>query len=154
MRRSNAAEPSSSVEQRSFTPVDDVEGPPPMTTTNSHMTGLTAMAEQPLTSQIPRHACFLLLIVATVAWFWRPLTTVLSLSLQGGRYEHYSHIVLIPLISLYLLYLNRRAVFATVEYTPWPGVFLITIGVAWSWLTNALAPNKQPDLSLAMLSMV
>ena len=126
---------------------------------NSRTTGLTAMAEQPmveqrLTSQIPRHACFLLLMVATVAWFWRPLATVVSLSLQDGRYAHYSHIVLIPFISLYLLYLNRRAVFATVEYTPWPGVFLITIGVAWSWLTNALAPNKQPDLSLAMLSMV
>ncbi len=126
---------------------------------NSRTTGLTAMAEQPLTSQIPRHACFLLLMVATVAWFWRPLTTVVSLSLQYGslqygRYEHHSHIVLIPLISLYLLYINRRAIFATVEYTPWPGVFLMTIGVAWSWLTSALAPDKQAYLSPAMLSMV
>src|SRR3989442_5632091 len=127
---------------------------PTMTTTNSRTTGLTAMAEQPLTSQIPRHACFLLLMVATVAWFWRPLSTVLPLSLQYGRYEHYSHIVLIPLISLYLLYLNRRAIFATVEYTPWPGVLVMTIGVAWPWLTSALAPGKQAYLSPAMLSMV
>src|SRR3989454_7909295 len=127
---------------------------PTMTTTNSRTTGLTAMAEQSLTSQIPRHACFLLLMVATVAWFWRPLATVVSLSLQYGRYEHYSHIVLIPFISLYLLYINRRAIFATVEYTPWPGVFLVTIGVAWSWLTSALAPDKQAYLSPAMLSMV
>src|SRR3989442_5096808 len=127
---------------------------PTMTTTNSRTTGLTAMAEQPLTSQIPRHACFLLLMVATVAWFWRPLSTVLPLSLQYGRYEHYSHIVLIPFISLYLLYLNRRAIFATVEYTPWPGAFLIAIGVAGSWLTSALASDKQVYLSPAMLSMV
>jgi exosortase len=112
------------------------------------------MAEQPLTSQIPRHACFLLLMVTTVAWFWRPLATVLSFSLQYGRYEHHSHIVLIPLISLYLLYSNRRAIFARVEYTAWPGVFLMTIGVAWSWLTGALAPDKQGYLSPAMLSMV
>jgi exosortase len=112
------------------------------------------MAEQPLTSQIPRHACFLLLMVTTVAWFWRPLATVLSFSLQYGRYEHHSHIVLIPLISLYLLYSNRRAIFARVEYTAWPGVFLMTIGVAWSWLTGALAPDQQADLSPAMLSLV
>ena len=112
------------------------------------------MAEQSLTSQIPRHACFLLLMVATVAWFWRPLATVVSLSLQYGRYEHYSHIVLIPFISLYLLYVNRRAIFAVAESAPWPGVFLVTIGVAWAWLTSALAPDKQAYLSPAMLSMV
>ena len=93
-------------------------------------------------------------MVATVAWFWRPLATVVSLSLQYGRYAHYSHIVLIPLISLYLLYLNRRAIFATVEYTPLPGVFLITIGFAWSWLTSALAPEQHDYLSPAMFSMV
>jgi exosortase len=121
---------------------------------NSRTTGLTIMAEQPLTSQIPRLACFLLLMVATVAWFWVPLATVVSLSLQYGSYEHHSHIVLIPLISLYLLYLNRRAIFATVEYTPWPGVFLMTIGVAWSWLTSPLVPDQQAALSPAMLSMV
>ena len=54
-------------------------------------------------------------MVATVAWFWRPLATVVSLSLQNGRYDHYSHIVLIPLISLYLLYINRSAIFAVAE---------------------------------------
>ncbi len=121
---------------------------------SSRTTGLTAMAEQPLTSQIPRHVCFLLLMVAMVAWFWRPLATVVSLSLQYGRYEHYSHIVLIPLISLYLLYLNRRAIFAVAESAPWPGVFLMTIGVAWSWIASALAPDPQAYLSPAMLSMV
>ncbi len=121
---------------------------------NSRMTDLTTMAERPFTGPTPRHACFLILMVATVAWFWRPLTTVLTLSLQYGRYEHYSHIVLIPLISLYLLYLNRRAIFARVEYTPWPGVLVMTIGVACSWLTSAFAPDKQAYLSPAMLSMV
>jgi exosortase len=112
------------------------------------------MAEQPLTSHIPRHACFLLLMVTTVSWFWRPLATVVSLSLQYGRYEHHSHIVLIPLISLYLLYINRHAIFATVQYTPWPGVFLMTIGVSLSWLASALAPEQHDYLSPAMLSMV
>src|SRR5216684_2355663 len=117
---------------------------------NSPTACQTAVAGRLSTSLLPRHAWFLLLVVATVAWFWRPLATVISLSLQYGRYEHYSHIVLIPLTSLDLLYLNRRAIFAKVEYTPWPGVFLITIGVAWSWLTSALAPDQQADLSLAM----
>lgn len=118
------------------------------------MACLTAMTGRLSTSLTQRHACFLLLMGATIAWFWRPLATVVSLSLQQGRYEHFSHIVLIPLASLYLLYLNRRAIFATVEYRPWPGVFLITIGAAWSWLTSVLASDKQADLSPAMLAMV
>src|SRR2546428_10866494 len=109
---------------------------PTMTTTNSRTTGLTAMAEQPLTSQIPRHACFLLLMVATVAWFWKPLATVVSLSLQYGRYEHYSHIVLIPFISLYLLYINRSAIFAAAESAPLPGVLVMAIGVGSSWIAR------------------
>src|SRR2546427_2103383 len=130
------------------------QGAPPMTSANSRTASQTAFAGRLSRTSMTSHACFLLLMVATVAWFWRPLATVVSLSLQYGRYAHYSHIVLIPFISLYLLYLNRRAIFATVEYTPWPGAFLIAIGVAGSWLTSALASDKQVYLSPAMLSMV
>src|SRR2546425_3357926 len=121
---------------------------------NSPTACQTAVAGRLSTSLTPRHVCFFLLMVATVAWFWRPLATLVSLSLQYGRYAHHSHIILIPLISLYLLYLNRRAIFATAEYTPWPGVFMITIGVAWSWITGTLGLDQQAYLSLAMLSMV
>src|SRR2546428_7885398 len=130
------------------------QGAPPMTSANSRTASQTAFAGRLSRNLIPRHACFLLLTVAAVAWFWRPLATVVSLSLQHGRYEHYSHIILIPLISLFLFYTNRRGIFATVEYTPWPGVFLIAIGVAWSWFTSGLGPDKQAYLSPAILSMV
>ncbi len=129
-------------------------GATPTSTLDPRMAWLPAMAARLSKSLAPRDAWFLLLVVTTVAWFWRPLTTVVAMSLQYGRYEHYSHIVLIPFISLYLLYDNRRAIFAEVEWTPSLGVFLITAGIATSWTISALARDEQVSLSLAMLSMV
>jgi exosortase len=51
----------------------------------------------------------------TLVAAWAPLATLVRFSL---RHEHYSHIVLIPLVSLALLVLDRRRVLARVE-TGW-----------------------------------
>ena len=133
---------------------ESVSGAPETISPNSQLAWMKKMGARLSKSLAPRDAWFLLLVVTTVAWFWRPLATVASFSLQYGRYEHYSHIVLIPFISLYLLYVNRRAIFAEVECAPRLGTLLITAGIATSWIISALARDEQVSLSLAMLSMV
>jgi hypothetical protein len=85
---------------------------------HARATDLTALAERPYTNPVLRHVAFLLLTTATAACFWRPLSSVLALSLQYGRYEHFSHIVLIPIMSLFLVYRCRQAVFERVAYDP------------------------------------
>ena len=64
---------------------------------------------------LSRHAAFMSLVIVTIAWFWGPLSTVINLSLRYEQYEHYSHIVIIPVISLFLIYLRRDAIFAQVD---------------------------------------
>ena len=64
-----------------------------------------------------RTAAFLLLVGLSVAWTWQPLSRVILLSLRYSTCN-YSHIVLIPLISIALVVLQRGAVFARVAYAP------------------------------------
>ena len=64
---------------------------------------------------LARSTRFLLVVALSVAWAWQPLTTVIGRSLKSSEYEHYSHIVLLPFFSAYLLYLNRRAILAHVQ---------------------------------------
>ena len=69
----------------------------------------------------------LLLFFATVAWFWQPLIALFPLKQQQ---EHYSHIVLIPWLSLFVLFLDRKAILASREWSPWLGSFVIGPGTA------------------------
>jgi exosortase len=103
-----------------------------------------------------RDAAFLVLVGLSVAWLWPPLSTVIVVSLRYSQYEHYSHVVLIPLISAVLVYLDRGAIFARVAYAPgWGGVLMLA-GVALSWIARS-GPVTDPEqifVSLAMLGLV
>ncbi len=128
-------------------------GPTTKEHVSSGMAYILAMGAWLSKSLAPRDAWFLLLVVTTVAWFWGPLTTVVSLSLQGSL-PHHSHIALIPFASLFLLYLHRHAIFAKVEGAPRLGTLVIIAGIATSFLRSDRAWDEPASLSLAMLSMV
>jgi exosortase len=97
-----------------------------------------------------RNGLSLLLLVAAVAWFWQPLVLLFSLTQQQ---EHYSHIVLIPCLSLYLLFLDRKEIFASKEWSPWLGFVLIGLGALGYWSADAMifAPDQ---LSMTILALV
>ncbi|MGH7184029.1 MAG: exosortase/archaeosortase family protein, partial [Nitrospiraceae bacterium] len=97
-----------------------------------------------------RNILALLLFLATFAWFWRPLVDLFSLTQQQ---EHYSHMVLIPLVSLYVFYLDRKAILTSDEWSPWFGSLLLGVGALWYWRADAAA--WAPDhLVMAMLALV
>jgi len=93
-------------------------------------------------------ALFLLLV--SIAWFWQPLVALYALS-QLER--HYSHIVLIPCVSIFSFYLNRKALLAFKEWSPLPGVFLLVLGVIAYSQTDSVAYGSW-DLSLAVMAFV
>jgi len=97
-----------------------------------------------------RNGLSLLLLLAAVAWFWQPLVSLFSLTQQQ---EHYSHIVLIPCLSLYVLYLDRKAIFASREWSPWLGSLVVGMGAWCYWSADAaiFAPNQ---LSMTILALV
>jgi exosortase len=100
-----------------------------------------------------RNVCFGSLVGLTLAVFWAHLTTLIQFSFQ---HEHYSHIILIPLVSASLLLLERRRVFSHVE-THWAaglGV-LFTGGLLYRLGQNYFASASENDqLSAAILSVV
>ena len=106
---------------------------------------------QPLPfSMMTRNGLALLLLLAAVAGFWQPLLSLFSLTLQQ---EQYSHIVLIPCLSLYVLFLDRKAIFASREWSPWLGFLLIGLGALSYWSADAaiVAPDQ---LSMTIVALV
>ena len=97
-----------------------------------------------------RNLLALLLFFATVAWFWQPLVTLFSLTQQQ---EHYSHIVLIPCLSLFVLFLDRKAIHASREWSPWLGSLVIGLG-AWGYWRADSATLAADQLSMMVLSLV
>ena len=91
-----------------------------------------------------------LLFLITCAWCWRPLVDLLFLTQQQ---EHYSHMLLIPLVSLYIFYLHRTAIVASEEWSPWFGSLLLGGGALSYWGADAAA--WAPDhLTMAMLAFL
>jgi exosortase len=103
---------------------------------------------------LSRHVVFAGLLITAVAWFWGPLATVIGLSLQYGQYEHYSHIVAIPFMSAFLIYLDRRLVFARVEAYPRLGAVVIAAAFTASWIPRILRWSEDTTWSISILSMV
>ena len=98
-----------------------------------------------------RHLPFAALLTISVTIFWTPLRTIAVLSLNEDRY---SHLVLIPMISASLLYLERARIFSQ----PKDGIgagFSILIGAAAIYALSSLAQmGAGTRHSLAILSVV
>lgn len=113
--------------------------------------GLLSALSCPLPfSRTFRDGLALLLVSATVAWFWQPFVTLYVLSQDQ---EHYSHIVLIPLVSLYVLYGSRTAILASREWSPVLGALLIGLGSVGYWQSDAAAFGSDA-LSMTMAAFV
>jgi exosortase len=79
------------------------------------------------------HFLFALIIAVSVAAYWKVLTALVTLCLHG---DSYSHILLIPFIALYLVYIERRKVFHSIGFSLVPGSVMILAGVATTFAAN------------------
>src|SRR5262249_32991657 len=62
-----------------------------------------------------RTVCYAVIVGLTLAVFWAPLSMLIWFSSQ---HEHYSHIILVPLVAASLFFLERNQIFSHVE-TRW-----------------------------------
>ena len=105
----------------------------------------------------PRVATFVLLAIAAGLWSWWPLITVITRSLQSAAgYEHYSHIVLLPFLTGYLVYLQRREVVGQAILGLRVGAPPLVAGAAVVWFAagSTVGPVTDERLSLAILGLV
>jgi len=78
-----------------------------------------------------RSVCFAVLVGSTLWVFWASLTLLARFSFQ---HEHYSHIILVPLISALLVILERRGIFSHVETCWGAGLGVLFAGGLLYWL--------------------
>jgi exosortase len=100
-----------------------------------------------------RNAWFVGLVAATAVAFAAPLTMLGQLTLQQ---EHYSHIVLIPAISIFLLLRGRRRIFAQVE-TRWrEGAGVLVGGLLFGLVASrsSALTSENDRLSATILALV
>ncbi len=97
-----------------------------------------------------RHIYFAGFVAASILTYWKTLSALTAYSL---REESSSHILLIPAISVYLLYSERRRIFVSARMDAIPGVLVILAGVAFHALAMGLRPEVW-SLPAATLSVV
>src|SRR5438132_180137 len=100
-----------------------------------------------------RRACFAVLVCLTLAAFWTPLSTLIRFSFQ---HEHYSHIILVPLVSASLFFLERNRIFLHVETRWGAGLGLVFAGALLYWFGQRhLASSSENDqLAIGVFSVV
>jgi exosortase len=113
---------------------------------------MTAPAESFAPSRLRPHLPFAVLGGASVVLFWGPLRELAALSLSA---DPYSYILLVPFISAFLLYLERRKVFAGSPTTrsPMSAALLAGAVVLYGVLAlHVLNPPATYVLSIKVLS--
>jgi exosortase len=99
-----------------------------------------------------RTAWFSVLVAGTLANFGAPVTALIRLAFQE---EHYSHILLIPPVSIVLLLSGRKRIFSHVETCWGVGAGLLVAGALFGWFTSGRPVSSQNDqLAIAMFSLV
>jgi len=107
----------------------------------------------------PRHTTqwrgvyFLAILASSLVVFWPSLSTLLAFT---ERYEHYSHIALIPVVTLFLIYQQRNTIFAEPRWSVALGGGILAFG-ALLWLLARSATTSWTEnnaLSLQMFGVV
>jgi len=103
-----------------------------------------------------RDAAFLLLIGCTLLVFWARLKALLAFSLEYREYQHYSHIMLVPLVSAALLCMERKRVFEQAQWSAAAGTSVTAAGMAVFLASHAVPSSwsMNDSLSLSLLGMV
>jgi exosortase len=99
------------------------------------------------------HAFCAALWVLSIATFWGPLRQVLSLALGDDRY---SHLIVAPLVSAWLLYWKRADVFLRTAFEWKVGLPVVLSGVAIGGLASLrlASTGNSVSLSLVVLAFV
>jgi len=97
-----------------------------------------------------RNGLLVFLLFITIAAFLQPLSGLYRLTQEQS---HYSHLLLVPLVSLYVFYLNRKVILASGEWSPLSGLFMVGLGAIGYWEAGR-ATNGVDYLSLTTLAFV
>ncbi|MBX3347801.1 MAG: exosortase/archaeosortase family protein [Nitrospira sp.] len=97
-----------------------------------------------------RNVFALLLLVGVCAWFWAPIVKLFALASEN---EHFSHVLLIPALTSYLLFMNRTTILTSHTWSPLVGLLVMAGGAVCYWLADG-RDWTQDRLAVAILAFV
>jgi exosortase len=100
------------------------------------------------------HLCFLIFGVLSLIVLWAPLARVFTLALHDDRY---SHLLIVPLISVALVCLDRKTIFSGLHYSPLEGAPLFLGGIMACWLSRGASSSRfdsNQHLSLIVCGLI
>jgi len=100
-----------------------------------------------------RHASFIALMAVSSLAFYKTLSALVTYSLNN---DSNSHIVLIPFVAFFLLYLERQHIFSVTRASTGSGIGLILGGVILGWLASreSFPQDGNWPLSLGAFSVI
>jgi exosortase len=114
---------------------------------------MSTAATHTLAGNSRKHAMFAAFIVISSLAFYKTLSAVIRYSLASS--DSSSHIVLIPIISFFLLYLERQKIFSITRTSIVPGASLTLLSIFFYWLVNRSSfPQGNWQLALETLCVV
>lgn len=96
-------------------------------------------------------------MIVSVMLFWRPLRTLVSLAAgRGHEYDQHTHTLLIPFISLALMFLARKGIFRAVRNELGRGAILLVAGEGLNLFVQYTRAGLgiENSLSLQILALV
>jgi exosortase len=96
-----------------------------------------------------RNALFLLCMALSILLFFVPMKLLVESSLGN---ELYSHILLIPFVSIYLIYTDRGEIFQERVTSVFPGSILIVAGVVFYFIGNRLGTDLDTNDFLSVMT--
>jgi exosortase len=96
-----------------------------------------------------RNALFVLFLGLSIPIFHAPMKLLVESSFGN---ELYSHIILIPLVSIYLIYMGRREIFQKYGTSLIPGSILIVAGVMFYFVGRALGTELDQNDFLSVMT--
>jgi exosortase len=97
-----------------------------------------------------RNGLLVILLLVAFSAFSQPLAALYTLTQEQ---LHYSHLLLVPLVSLYVFCLDRKALLASREWSPVFGSFIVGLGAIGYW-EAARVTNGVDYVSPSTLSFV
>jgi exosortase len=97
-----------------------------------------------------RNVLALLVFIGMCAWFWEPLVKLFTLASEN---EQFSHVLLIPALVFYLLFVNRTTILACHSWSPTLGTLVMAAGTGYYWLADG-QDETQDSLTAAVLAFV
>jgi len=98
-----------------------------------------------------RNPLFIVFTVFLVALMYSPLRALIAYAMDTKN-SHASQILLIPFITATLIYLNRKKIFRTVDYSFVPGMLLMILGVGLLFAGTTIGANLIKGDYLALMT--